>query len=60
MRRGIMRRYVGDYYVVQPGDTLSGIAAAFFGRANAYRYLAAVNGLPNPNFIVPGQVIMLD
>jgi nucleoid-associated protein YgaU len=48
------------YYVVQRGDTLSGIAYAFTGRAGNYRYLAARNGLWNPNYIVPGEVIWLD
>ena len=49
-----------SYYVVQPGDTLSGIAYAFTGRASNYWYLAAENGIYNPNYIVPGEVIFLD
>jgi nucleoid-associated protein YgaU len=55
-----MRRYPHDYYVVQPRDTLSGIAASFYGRPGAYHYLAAINGIPNPNVIRVGQVIFLD
>jgi nucleoid-associated protein YgaU len=47
------------YYVVRPGDTLSGIAFDFTGRASNYHYLAAVNGIFNPNYIVPGEVIWL-
>jgi nucleoid-associated protein YgaU len=58
-RRTTMRRYLRDYYVVQPGDTLSGIAASFYGRPGAFRYLAAINGIPNPNFIRVGQVVFL-
>jgi nucleoid-associated protein YgaU len=48
------------YYVVRRGDTLSGIAFAFTGRASNYRFLAANNGIWNPNYIVPGEVIWLD
>src|SRR5207244_2529484 len=48
------------YYVVQRGDTLSGIAQAVTCRAGNYGYLAALNGLWNPNYIVPGEVIFVD
>lgn len=47
------------YYVVRPGDTLSGIAYRFTGRANNYWALAAYNGIRNPNYIYPGEVIWL-
>lgn len=43
-------------YTVQPGDTLSGIAAAF---GTTYQHLAAVNGISNPNLIYPGQQIVI-
>ena len=43
-------------YTVQPGDTLSGIAAAF---GTTYQRLAAVNGISNPNLIYPGQQIVI-
>lgn len=43
-------------YTVQPGDTLSGIAAAY---GTTYQRLAAVNGISNPNLIYPGQQIVL-
>ena len=49
-----------DYYIVRPGDTLSGIAYGFTGRASNYRSLASLNGIGNPNYIVPGEVIWLD
>ncbi len=43
-------------YTVQPGDTLSGIAAAY---GTTYQRLAAVNGIANPNLIYPGQQIVI-
>lgn len=45
-----------EIYVVQPGDTLSAIAARFgvsLGR------LVEVNGLPNPDRLVVGQAILI-
>jgi nucleoid-associated protein YgaU len=48
------------YYVIQPGDTLSGIARAFTGRAGNYRYLAALNGISDPDWIYAGNIIFLD
>ena len=47
---------VGGSYTVQPGDTLSGIAARF---GLDWRSLALDNGLANPNLIFPGQTIRL-
>lgn len=43
-------------YTVQPGDTLSGIAAAY---DTTYQHLAAINGIANPNLIYPGQVLTI-
>ena len=43
-------------YVVQPGDTLGAIARAYGTTVGA---LAAINGIPNPNLIHPGQVLTL-
>lgn len=43
-------------YVVQPGDTLSGIAARY---GTTYQTLAALNQLSNPNLIYPGQTIRI-
>jgi uncharacterized membrane protein len=43
-------------YVVQPGDTLMGIAAVF----GVYvAEIAAANGIPNPNLIYPGQTLVI-
>jgi rare lipoprotein A len=44
----------GTYYVVRPGDTLSGIAAQFGTSVN---HLASANGIPDPDFILVGQKI---
>ena len=44
----------GSYYVVRPGDTLSGIAAEF---GTSVHYLASANGIPDPDFISVGQKI---
>lgn len=43
-------------YVVQPGDTLSGIAAQFGTTASI---LAAVNGIAHPDLIFVGQQIVI-
>ena len=41
-------------YTVQPGDTLSGIAAKY---GTTYQILSAINGIGDPNQIWPGQVL---
>ena len=46
----------GQTYTVQPGDTLSQIAAWFGVSAE---YLCEVNGLWNPNIIYVGQVLII-
>lgn len=43
-------------YTVRAGDTLSGIAARF---GTSWQQLAAKNGLSNPNFLLPGQRLLL-
>ncbi|GAB6170200.1 hypothetical protein JCM1393_26600 [Clostridium carnis] len=44
------------YYVVQPGDTLSGIAEKF---NTTYEELAKINNISNPNLIFPGEVLKI-
>lgn len=45
-----------SYYIVQPGDTLSGIAEKY---NTTYQILAQLNGISNPNLIYAGQKILL-
>ncbi|MBI3942160.1 MAG: LysM peptidoglycan-binding domain-containing protein [Chloroflexi bacterium] len=59
--------YVGDFgvpqgavqYVVQPGDTLSGIAFRFYGDYSKWRIIADYNHIENPNLISVGQVLLI-
>lgn len=43
-------------YTVQSGDTLSGIASRY---GTSTSTLASINGISNPNWIYPGQVLKL-
>lgn len=47
----------GTTYIVQPGDTLSDIAARY---GMTYQSLAAINNIADPNRIYPGQEIVID
>ena len=47
----------GTTYIVQPGDTLSGIATRY---GTTYQSLAAINNIADPNRIYPGQEIVID
>lgn len=47
----------GDYYVVALGDTLYSIA---FRYGFDFRQLAALNGIPDPYIIQPGQRILIN
>lgn len=47
----------GTTYVVQAGDTLSGIASMY---GTTYQHLAEINGITNPNLINVGQEIRID
>lgn len=47
----------GTTYIVKAGDTLSAIAAKY---GTTYQKIAADNGIANPNFIQPGQVLKID
>lgn len=50
-----------QYYVIQPGDTLSKIAQRFYGNAAKYGELFEANRevIRNPNLIFPGQKIRI-
>ena len=47
----------GTTYIVQPGDTLSGIASMY---GTTYQHLAAINGISNPDIIHVGDRIVID
>ena len=48
-------------HTVSPGDTLSGIADAFYGDPSKFRIIFAANRdqLDDPDVIVPGQVLRI-
>ena len=50
-----------EYYVVQSGDTLSGIAKKHLGDAMAYKQIFAANKevIKDPDLIYPGQKIRI-
>lgn len=50
-----------DYYVIQKGDTLSGIAKQFLGNAGDYPKIFEANRevIKDPNLIYPGQKIRI-
>lgn len=50
-----------EFYVIQKGDTLSGIAKQVYGDANAYWRIFEVNRevIKDPDLIFPGQKIRI-
>ena len=48
-------------HTIEKGDTLSAIAQRFYGKAKYWRQIHAANSaeIPNPDRILPGQVITL-
>lgn len=58
----IVSGYIGyREHVVQPGDTLSAIAAANYGDPNQYLFIVRANPteIDNPDLIFPGQVLKI-
>lgn len=58
----IVPGYIGfRIHVVQPGDTLSAIAAAHYGSAGAFNNIVRANPLliSDPNLIFPGQELRI-
>jgi nucleoid-associated protein YgaU len=45
--------------VVRRGDTLPGIAAAEYGDARAWRWIADANGIENPRRLEPARVLVI-
>ena len=50
---------LADDYVVQKGDTLTGISQRKYGTIEYYDELAYLNGIENENYIRAGQVLYL-
>ena len=50
-----------EYYVIQKGDSLSGIAKRYYGNANDYPRIFDANRevIKNPDLIYPGQKIRI-
>ncbi len=48
-----------DTYIVQPGDTLAGIARKVYGDADKYTLIARYNGIADARDIFPGQLLRL-
>ena len=50
-----------SYYVVQPGDTLSGIALAFYGNGNLWPTIfnANTDKIADPHWIYPDQQLLI-
>lgn len=50
-----------EYYTIESGDTLSGIAKRFLGNASAYPKIFEANRevIKDPNLIYPGQKIRI-
>ena len=46
-------------HTVDPGNTLSGIAQSFYGDAGLFGFIAAANGIADPNRINVGQVLVI-
>jgi hypothetical protein len=45
----------GEEYVVQTGDTLSGIAERFMGSADQWQQIAQANDIQNPDMLTVGM-----
>ncbi len=48
-----------DHHVVQPGETLTSISIQYFGTPDKANYLAAINGIRDPNVVRAGAVLRL-
>jgi nucleoid-associated protein YgaU len=48
-----------EYYTVQAGDTLSAIAAKFYGDEGKYKDIAHANNISNPDAIQVGQKLQI-
>lgn len=50
---------VAKRYIVRPGDTLMGIAAAFYGDVAEWRRIAEANHIEDPRRLTPGRALAI-
>ena len=48
-----------DYYIVQKGDTLWGIAERFLGDGTLYKLIQQINSMGNSTMVYPGMMLLL-
>ena len=48
-----------DFYIVQKGDTLWGIAERFLGDGTLYKLIQQINGMGNSTMVYPGMMLLL-
>ncbi len=48
-----------ELYTIAEGDTLSHISKRYYNNANMYNLIAEENNLENPDWIFPGQIIVI-
>lgn len=48
-----------DFYIVQKGDTLWGIAEQFLGDGTLYKLIQQINGMGNSTMVFPGMMLLL-
>jgi LysM repeat protein len=58
-REAAVQATSGEEYVVQKGDTLSGLAERFLGSAGQWKQIADANALQNPDMISVGQKLSI-
>jgi 5'-nucleotidase len=55
----VAKKAAAKRYTVRSGDTLSRIAAKFYGKATLFDKIADANHIRNPNLIKVGQVLTI-
>lgn len=47
-------------HIVQSGDTLESLAQNYFGDEMMWQYLASINHITEPYYLIPGEKIIVD
>ena len=58
-RRAMLDPYEFDFYLVQRGDTLSGIVYHHYGSTDMMEFIMEINGIDRPDMILSGRVLLL-